>query len=118
MRLDDLVRGRFALHCRGFDFDETVPPDIRRKLDALNVCVVHYAKGSAKAVRDLDGAMDDFFDSQGCAAFVSRPDFYAYGAAASAAAVVELLTEVDVMRFANRSPKRIDVRNFLLKCSF
>ena len=93
MRLDDVVQGRFALHCRGFDFEKTVRPDIQRKLDALNVCVVHYAKGSAGAVRDLDGAMDDFFESQGCAAFLSRPDFYAYGAADSAAAVEELLTQ-------------------------
>lgn len=93
MRLDDLVQGRFALHCQGIDPDAAMPPDLRQQLAALNVCILHYGAGKAGNIRDLDGRMDAFFEAHDCVAFLSRPDFYAYGAAASAVEVAGLLTQ-------------------------
>ena len=92
MRLDERVQGHFALHCRGINPNEILSPELRRKLDDLNIQIISYSGKTTDAVQDLDGRIDSFFEQYDWVAFVTRPDFYVYGGASDIPGVQTLLT--------------------------
>ncbi|WP_052077988.1 FAD-dependent monooxygenase [Rhodococcoides fascians] len=96
--LDDQTGFGFQVVSR-LHLDEVLTPELREGLALLGAHLIEIGVGEGQ-VQDLDGDYDAFFDRYGVECYVSRPDFYVFGAAADstrARSVLEdLLTQIGV----------------------
>lgn len=89
---DDLVHPVFALvSC--VPTAGVIDDERRAFLDSIECPVVEIGDWEGAAA-DVDGKYADYFTSRGVVAFISRPDFYQYGSAASSEAIVDLIDDL------------------------
>jgi 2-polyprenyl-6-methoxyphenol hydroxylase-like FAD-dependent oxidoreductase len=93
-RFDDVVGGGFQLIVAGGDPLQRLSRHHRRLLDALDVTVASLDPAAPHGMRDLDGRLTAWLSQHNAHAVLARPDFYVFGAAASAHAVPELLDDL------------------------
>jgi 2-polyprenyl-6-methoxyphenol hydroxylase-like FAD-dependent oxidoreductase len=90
-RLDDVLdAGRFRLLCADSDAGQYLSEAVVAELAELGGQTVILGQD----VEDLDGALTGWLRGTGAAAVLIRPDFYVYGAVASAEAVPSLVAEL------------------------
>lgn len=90
--LDDLTGFGFQL-VSAQPLDAVLTNACRRHLDHLGVHVVVVGEGAGQAT-DVDGTYGRFFAEHGITAFLSRPDFYIYGVAATAADAIDIVEDL------------------------
>ena len=90
-RFDDVVGGGFQLIVADGDPLGTLSRRDRKLLDTLGATVASLDPAAPHGVRDLDGRLTAWLYEHNAHAVLVRPDFYVFGAAASAHAVPELL---------------------------
>jgi 2-polyprenyl-6-methoxyphenol hydroxylase-like FAD-dependent oxidoreductase len=93
-RFDDVVGGGFQLIVAGGDPLEGLSRRERRLLVELGATVASLDPAAPHGVRDLDGRLTAWLSGHHAHAVLIRPDFYVFGAAASAHAVPELLEDL------------------------
>ena len=93
-RFDDVVGGGFQLIVAGGDPLEDLSRRERKLLDTLAVTVASLDPLRPSGVRDRDGRLTAWLSEHNAHAVLVRPDFYVFGAAASAHAVPELLEDL------------------------
>ncbi len=89
---DDVVGGGFALVSTQSDPKSALTSEQRAFLAALGAVTAHVSRDGA--LRDVDGAYQRWFDANGAAVALQRPDFAVFGTAAQlsgAGALVDLL---------------------------
>jgi 3-(3-hydroxy-phenyl)propionate hydroxylase len=93
-RFDDVVGWGYTLVARGIDPLSVLNEDSRSFLEAIGCVIANIGEGQ-DAVADTGGDYGDFFDKHGIVAFLARPDFWTFGAAAE---IDELPRLVDDLR--------------------
>lgn len=91
---DDVVGRGFVLLGTDGDPRTELNADQRSTLELLGVTVASLDPSAACAVRDLDGRLTAWFGENEVSAVLARPDFYVFGAAASADDVPALIDEL------------------------
>jgi len=100
---DDAVGRGFVLVCTDADPYAQLGGEQLATLDLLNVTVVSLDPASACAVSDLDGRLTAWLSEKSVSAVLVRPDFYVFGAAASAEDLGALIDDLR-SRLALRHP--------------
>jgi len=91
-RWDDVVGLGFCVVVREADPAKLLRPDQLRALDDLGAHVVGVAAASSGSlVEDVEGKYGAFLNAHGAAAMITRPDFYVFGGATTAAGVEGLV---------------------------
>jgi 2-polyprenyl-6-methoxyphenol hydroxylase-like FAD-dependent oxidoreductase len=103
-RFDDVVGGGFALIVAGGDPLQALSDRDRTLLDTLDATVASLDPRAPHGVRDLDGRLTAWLAQHNAHAVLVRPDFYVFGAAASAEAVPELLQDLQVQLHLTSKP--------------
>jgi 3-(3-hydroxy-phenyl)propionate hydroxylase len=93
-RFDDIVGGGFQLIVADGDPLGSLARSQRKLLDTLDATVACLDPAAPHGVRDLDGRLTSWLAQHNVHAVLVRPDYYAFGAAASAEAVPELLEDL------------------------
>ena len=93
-RFDDVLGGGFQLIVAGGDPFEHLSHRQRTLLDTLEATVVSLDPAAPHGVRDCDGRLTAWLCQHNAHAVFVRPDFYVFGAAASAHAVPALLDDL------------------------
>jgi 2-polyprenyl-6-methoxyphenol hydroxylase-like FAD-dependent oxidoreductase len=93
-RFDDVVGRGFQLIVAGGDPFQALSHRERKLLDTLDATVASLDPRAPHGVRDLDGRLTAWLAQHNAHAVLVRPDFYVFGAAASAHAVPELLEDL------------------------
>jgi 2-polyprenyl-6-methoxyphenol hydroxylase-like FAD-dependent oxidoreductase len=89
-RLDDATGRSFVLLTAGIDRSD-LSATARRAADLAGVAIVPLAE---EQVRDIGGRLSGLLRSQGLAAVLARPDFYAFGSASDEADIEALLADL------------------------
>jgi 2-polyprenyl-6-methoxyphenol hydroxylase-like FAD-dependent oxidoreductase len=103
-RFDDVVGGGFQLIVAGGDPLEGLSHRERKLLDALGTTVGSLDPAAPHGVRDCDGRLTGWLAEHNASAVLVRPDFYVFGAAASAQAVPELLEDLRTQLHVTLTP--------------
>jgi 2-polyprenyl-6-methoxyphenol hydroxylase-like FAD-dependent oxidoreductase len=103
-RFDDVVGGGFQLIVANDDPLEAVPSRERKLLNALGATVASLDPAAPHGVRDRDRRLTAWLAEHNAHAVLVRPDFYAFGAAASAHAVPELLEDLRTQLHITSTP--------------
>jgi hypothetical protein len=103
-RFDDVVGGGFQLIVAAGDPLESLARRQRKLLDTLDATVACLDPAAPHGVRDLDGRLTSWLAQHNAHAVLVRPDFYAFGAAASAEAVPELLEDLRTQLHMTSTP--------------
>jgi 2-polyprenyl-6-methoxyphenol hydroxylase-like FAD-dependent oxidoreductase len=93
-RFDDVVGGGFQLIVAEGDPLEGLSRRQRKLLDLLDVTIASLDPSAPHGTRDCDGRLTAWLSEHNAHAVLVRPDFYVFGAAASADAVPELLEDL------------------------
>jgi 2-polyprenyl-6-methoxyphenol hydroxylase-like FAD-dependent oxidoreductase len=93
-RFDDVVGGGFQLIVASGDPLEALSRRERQLLDSLGASVASLDPAAPHGVRDCDGRLTAWLSEHNAHAVLVRPDFYVFGATASAHAVPELLEDL------------------------
>jgi 2-polyprenyl-6-methoxyphenol hydroxylase-like FAD-dependent oxidoreductase len=93
-RFDDVVGRGFQLIVAAGDPLDGLSRRERRLLDVLDVTVASLDPVAPHGVRDLDGRLTAWLAQHDVHAVLVRPDFYVFGAVASARAVPELVEDL------------------------
>jgi hypothetical protein len=93
-RFDDVVGGGFQLIVADGDPLEGLSRRDRKLLDTLAVTVASLDPAAPHGVRDRDGRLSAWLSEHNAHAVLVRPDFYVFGAGASAHAVPGLLEDL------------------------
>ncbi len=93
-RFDDVVGGGFQLIVAGGDPLEALSRRERKLLDILGATIASLDPAAPHGVRDRDGRLTAWLAEHNAHAVLVRPDFYVFGASASAHAVAELLEDL------------------------
>ena len=103
-RFDDVVGRGFQLIAAGGDPLQTLSGRQRKLLDALDVKVASLDPRAPHGVRDLDGRLTSWLSEHNAHAVLIRPDFYVFGAVASAPATPGLLEDLRAQLDSNLTP--------------
>ena len=103
-RFDDVVGRGFQLIVADGDPTELITAEQRALLDTLDATVASLNPAAAHGVRDLDGRLTAWLAEHNAHAVLVRPDFYVFGAAASAHAVRELLEDLRTQLHITSTP--------------
>jgi 2-polyprenyl-6-methoxyphenol hydroxylase-like FAD-dependent oxidoreductase len=93
-RFDDVVGGGFQLIVAAGDPLDGLSRRQRWVVDALDVSVASLDPAAPHGVRDLDGRLTAWLAQHKAHAVLVRPDFYVFGAVASARAVPQLVDDL------------------------
>ena len=99
-RLDDVTGRRFVLMTAGIGTDG-LSERARRAADLAGVTIVPLGQGH---VRDIGGRLLGLLESEGFAAVLARPDFYAFGSASDEADIEAMLEELVAALGAKTAP--------------
>jgi hypothetical protein len=99
-RLDDVTGRRFVLLTAGIG-KYRLSEKARRAADLAGVVVVPLGQGH---VKDIGGKLSNLLESEGFAAVLARPDYYAFGSAADEADIEAMLEELVAALGANAAP--------------
>ncbi len=100
---DDVVGGGFVLVCTDADPYAPLSGEQLATLELLNVTVASLDPASDHAVSDLDGRLTAWLEENSVSAVLVRPDFYVFGAAATAEDLGPLVDDLR-SRLALRQP--------------
>ncbi|MGZ4185580.1 MAG: bifunctional 3-(3-hydroxy-phenyl)propionate/3-hydroxycinnamic acid hydroxylase MhpA [Solirubrobacteraceae bacterium] len=103
-RFDDVVGGGFQLIVAQGDPLEGLSHRERKLLDLLGATIASLDPAAPHGVRDRDGRLTAWLFEHNAHAVLVRPDFYVFGAAASAHAVPELLQDAQTQLHITTAP--------------
>jgi 2-polyprenyl-6-methoxyphenol hydroxylase-like FAD-dependent oxidoreductase len=109
-RFDDIIGGGFQLIVADGDPLEGLSRRERKLLDTLAVTVASLDPAAPHGVRDRDGRLTAWLSEHNAHAVLVRPDFYVFGAAASAHALPELLEDLRTQLNITLTPATSGVR--------
>lgn len=103
-RFDDVVGRGFQLIVAAGDPTGALSPHERNLLDMLGARIASLDPAATHGVRDLDGRLTSWLSAHNAHAVVVRPDFYVFGAAASADGVPGLLKDLRTQLHLTATP--------------
>ncbi len=93
-RFDDVVGAGFQLIVAEGDPLEKLCGEHRALIDTLDMTVASLEADAPYGVRDIDGRLTAWLSEHGTYAVITRPDFYVFGSASSAAQMPALLDDL------------------------